>query len=233
MDMEARAAANAPTDPMSQMAGGMLGQMFPPGGIDQIVIAGDKGVRSEQKADLGPIKAGMIMLMKPDGTQYVLDPVAKTYWKQPAMPPEVAGMLAQMNPKVTIGKRGIFETIDGMKCEHITMNMSMNIPGIDPSQMPPGMPSSLSLTYDVWLPETLKTPPAAASISMGMLKQFGFDQMEDLKKLSSDGRLMVKGVMSMFGIEMVMQTKDVKTEAVSADLFEIPKDYKEVPPPGL
>jgi len=233
MHLEAKPAANASNDPMSAMAGGMISQMFPPGGIDQVVVAGDKGMRSEQKQDFGGMKAGFVMLVKPDGTQYVLDPVAKTYYKMPAMPPEAAAMMAQMNPKVTLGKTGVFETIDGMKCERITMNMTMGIPGMDPSQLPPGVPSELKMTLDMWLSDAVKLPASAAAASMSALKQFGFDQLPELKKLSSDGRLPVKTVMSMFGVEMIMTVKDVKTEAVAPTLFEIPKDYKEIPPPGL
>jgi hypothetical protein len=232
MHMEAKPAANASNDPMSAMAGGMIGQMFPAGGIDQVIVAGEKGVRSEQKQEFAGMKAGTVTLIKPDGSQYVIDTASKTYWKVPAITAEMGQMLAQMNPKVSIGKQGVFETVDGMKCEHITMNMAMAIPGIDPSQMPPGMPTELSMVYDVWLTDSVKMPASAAAMSMGMLKQFGFDQMPELKKLSGDGRMMVKGVMTMFGIEMTMQSKDIKNEAAAADLFEIPKDYKEVPPPG-
>lgn len=232
MHMEAKAAANAANDPMSAMVGGMLSQMFPPGGVDQIVIAGEKGMRSEQKQEFGGMKAGTVMLIKNDGAQFVLDPVAKTYYKMPAMPAEMAGMMAQMNPKVTLGKAGVFETIDGMKCEKVTMNMAMAIPGVDPSQLPPGMPTELSMSIDMWLSETVKTPSSAGAASTSLMKQFGFDQMPELKKLAGDGRLPVKTVLTMFGIEMIMQIKDIKNEAASADLFEIPKDYKEIPAPG-
>ena len=231
MHIEAKAAANASNDPMSAMAGGMISGMFPPGGIDQMITVGEKGIRSEQKQDFATMKAGTISLLRPDGTQYMLDPSTKTYWKQPALPAEAAAMMAQMSPKVTVGQRGIFETVSGMKCEHLKINMSMGIPGMDPSQLPPGMPTEITMTYDVWLTDAFKLPPAAATMSMGMLKQFGFDQMSDLKALTSDGRMLVKGVMSMFGVEMVMESRDMKTEAVAPDLFEIPKDYKEVPPP--
>lgn len=232
MHMEAKAAANAASDPMSGMVGGMLTQMFPPGGLDQMVIAGDKGMRSEQKQEMGPMKAGSIMLVKPNGTQYVLDPAAKTYYKMPELPAEMAGMLASMNPKVTMGKSGVFETIDGMKCEHITLNMTMAIPGVDPSQLPPGMPKELTMAMDMWLSDSVKAPASAGAASMAMVKQFGFDQLPELKKLSADGRLPVKTVLSMFGVEIIMNVKDIKNEAVDAALFEIPKDYKEIPPPG-
>lgn len=201
MHMEAKPAANAANDPMSAMAGGMISQMFPAGGLDQMVIAGDKGVRSEQKQEFGGMKAGTVTLIKPDGTQYVLDASTKTYWKQATVPAEVTAMMAQMNPKVTIGKTGVFETINGMKCERITMNMAMAIPGVDPSQLPPGMPTELTMVYEVWLTDAVKMPPAA-------------------------------GAMSMFGVEMIMESRDIMTEAAAPELFEIPKDYKEVPAPG-
>lgn len=232
MHMEAKPAANAANDPMSAMAGGMIGQMFPAGGIDQMVIAGEKGVRSEQKQAFAGMKAGTIVLIKPDGAQYILDPAAKTYWKQPAMPAEATQMMAQMNPKVTVGKRGEFETIDGMKCEHLVMNMSMALPGVDPAQLPPGMPTELTMKYDVWLTDAVKMPAAASAMSMGMLKQFGFDQMPELKSLSSDGRMMIKGVMSMFGMELTMVSAGITTAPAAPELFEIPKDFKEVPAPG-
>lgn len=53
MHMEAKPAANAASDPMSAMLGGLVTQMFPPGGLDQVVIAGDQGLRSEQRQDMG------------------------------------------------------------------------------------------------------------------------------------------------------------------------------------
>jgi hypothetical protein len=141
-------------------------------------------------------------------------------------------MLAQMNPKVTVGKGGVFETIDGMKCEKVSLTMTMGIPGVDPSQLPPGMPTEITMAADFWLTDAVKVPTTAAAASLGALKQFGFDQMPELKKLAGDGRMMVKSVMTMFGVEMIMTSKDIKTEAAAADLFEIPKDYKEVPAPG-
>jgi hypothetical protein len=230
--MDAKAAPNAANDPMSAMAGGMISQMFPAGGIDYTVVAGEKGVRSELKQDFAGMKAGVITMIRPDGTQFMLDPETKTYWKNPGVPADAAAMMAKMNPKVSLGPRGNFETVDGMKCEHVVFNMSMGIPGVDPSQLPPGMPTEITMKYDVWLTDAVKVPPGGAAMAMGMLKQFGFDQMPELKKLTTDGRLMVKGLMSMFGVEMTMQTKNLKSEAVAADMFDIPKDYKEVPPPG-
>lgn len=229
MHVEAKAAAVVPTDPMSAMAGGMISEMFPPGGIDQLVIAGERGVRSVQQQEFGGIKAGTIALIKPDGTQYIIDPSTRTYSKQSPVPEDVTAMMAQMKPRVTMGERGTFETLDGKKCERIVMNMSMALPGVDPAQLPPGMPGEITMTYTMWLTDEVKMPTTGASLSTSVLKQFGFDQMPELKKLTGDGRMMMKGVMSMFGVEMIMTSTGVTTESVAADLFEIPAGYKEVP----
>lgn len=222
MHMEAKTSANGSSDPMSQMAGGMLTQMFPPDGLDQLVIVGEKGMRSEQKQDMGPMKAGSVMLTKPDGTNYVLDPVAKTYYKVPGTATEMAAMMG--TPKVTLGKSGVFETIDGMKCERVTMNIAMT---------PPGIPMELAMTMDLWLSDSVKMPTSGGTAPMAMLRQFGIDQMPELKKLTADGRFPVKTVLSMFGVDMIMTVKDIKSESADAALFDIPKDYKEVPPPGI
>ena len=226
MHMEARMSANAANDMMAQMAGPMMMQMFPAGGIDQLVIAGERGMRSEQKQAFANMKAGTVTLVKPDGSIVMLDPSSKTYWKQPT-PAEAAAMLGGMKPDVKITKRGEFETINGMKAEHMLLTITMAIPGVDPSQLPPGMSPELSMTYDVWMTDAVKMPPGAAALASSAMKQFGMGDMKEL----NDGRMMLKGVMTMFGVEIVMTSTGFSTEPAAADLFEIPKDYKEVPAP--
>lgn len=232
MHMEAKQAANAANDPMSMMAGGMIAQMFPPGGIDQEVTIGDAGMRSEQKHEFAGMKAGTVTLMKPDGAIFVLDPSTKTYWKQADMPAEAAEMFAQMNPKIKVGPRGVFETIDGKRCEKISVTMTMAIPGVDPSQLPPGMPSEMTMAYDMWMTDAVAMPKVAGGAANMLVKQFGLDQIAELKQFANDGRLNMKTVMTMFGVEMTMTTKNVTNGPVPADTFAVPKDYKEVPPPG-
>lgn len=229
MHMEARMAANAGSDPMSQMAGGMLSQMFPPGGIDQVIVSSDKGTRTEMKQAFANMKAGTVTLMSADGSMAVLDPATKTYWKQSsAVTAEAATAMAGMAmPTIKVTKRGEFETINGMKAERLMLTMTMGIPGMDPSQAPPGMPSDITMTYEVWLTDAIKGSSGASALSASLLKQFG---MSDIKELS-DGRVMLKGVISLFGVEMVMTTSGFSNAPVPADLFEIPKDYKEVPAP--
>jgi len=85
------------------------------------------------------------------------------------------------------------------------------------------------MTYDMWLTSDVKMPMSGASTSTMILKQFGFDQLPELKKLTGDGRMMIKGVISLFGVEMRMTTTAISTETAAASLFEIPADCKEVP----
>lgn len=227
LHMEVRAAKGGATDPLSQMAGGMLSQMFPAGGIDQVVMSSDRGSRSEQKQAFATVKAGAVTLIRPDGSMVMMDPSTKTYWKQPAMSAAVTEALAGAKPAVKVTKRGEFETINGMKAEHLTLVMTMSLPGLDPAQLPPGMSPDLSMTYDVWLTDAVKTSGGTASLSASMMKQFG---MGDVRELN-DGRLMLKGVMSMFGIEIVMTASGLTSESVPAAMFDVPADYKEVPNP--
>jgi len=215
------------SDPISQMAGGMLTQMFPAGGIDQTIVAGEKGMRSEQKQAFANMKAGAVTLIRPDGSTIMLDPSTKTYWKQPAISADVAAMMGGAAPEIKVAKRGVFETINGMKCEHLTLSMTIALPGLDPSQLPPGMSPDLTMMYDVWLTDAIKVPAAASSLSATLVKQFGMSNVKEL----SDGRMMMKGVMTMFGVQIAMTSSAVTTEDVAADFFEIPKDYKEVPSP--
>lgn len=227
MHMEARMAAGAGNDPMSQMAGGMLTQMFPAGGIDQFIVSGAKGTRTEQKQAFANMKAGTVTLMSADGSMAILDPTTKTYWKQAAIGTEAAAALAGISPEVKVSKRGDFQTINGMKAEHLTLTMKMAIPGVDPSQLPPGMMPDITMTYDVWLTDAVKVSSSVSSLSASMLKQFGMSNVKEL----SDGRMMLKGVITMFGVEITMTTAGFSNETAAPELFEIPKDYKEVPSP--
>lgn len=227
LHMEARAAAGGATDPMSQMAGGMLSQIFPAGGIDTVVISGDKGMRSEQKQAFATIKAGTVTIVKPDGVMLMLDPSTKTYWKQPAVSEAAAAAMAGATPNIKVVKRGVFETINGMKAEHLTFQMTMAIPGVDASQLPPGMAPDLTMSYDVWLTDAVKASAGSGSLTTTVLKQFGMGNIKEL----NDGRMMLKGVMAMFGIEIVTTTSGFTNESAPASLFEPPADYKEVPSP--
>jgi len=226
MHMEARVTGNA-NDPISQMAGGMLTQMFPAGGLDQIVISGDRGTRSEQKQAFATVKAGTVTLVRPDGAIIVIEPETKTYWKQPVMSAELAAAMGGAKPEIKVTKRGEFETINGMKAEHLTLSMTIAIPGIDASQLPPGMAPDLTMTYNVWVTDAIKASAGSTSVAMTLMKQFGMDGVKEL----NDGRMMLKGVMSMFGVELVMTTSPMINETVPASMFEVPADYKEVPGP--
>ena len=230
--MEVRQAANAPQDPMSQMMANVMGNIFPPGGIDQAVSVSEKGVRTEQRQAFSGMPAGTVLVTKADGSGVGMDPAAKTFWKQPNATDAAANALAQMGgakPDVKVKKTGEFETIDGMKAERVNVSLGLPLP-IDPSQVPPGFPTQLSVTMDVWLTDAVKSPIAGSATTNEMLSKLLPDQSA-LKDLN-DGRFMLKQIMNMFGLELVTTVKDVVKADVADTLFDVPKDFKEVPPPG-
>jgi hypothetical protein len=234
LHMEAHQAANAAQDPLSSMMAGLMSGVFPEGGLDQAIAVSERGTRSEQKQAFSGLPAGTVTITRPDGTAVGMDPAAKTFWKQTSGIDVAAATMAQLpaKPDVKVKKTGEFETIEGMKAERVNVSLGLPLP-ISPdqlSQLPPGFPTSLTITMDVWVTDAIKVPSTNTALADSMLTKFLPDQ-SGLKELN-DGRFMLKTVMNMFGVEMVTTVKDIVKGDVADSLFEVPKDFKEVPPPG-
>ena len=224
--MEARPAANGGGDPIAQMMAGMLAQIFPPGGIDQVVIdGGEKGTRTEQKQAFATIKAGTVTLVRPDGSVVMFDPSTKTYWKQASMADAAAAALGGATPNIKLVKRGDFETINGMKAERLQYEIMLQIPGVDPAMA--AQLGDMTMRLSVWQTDAIKTSATSTSLMGTLLKQFGMAGVKEL----ADGRVMVKGIVTMFGTEIVTTTSGFTNEPAPAGSFDVPADYKEVPSP--
>jgi hypothetical protein len=230
--LEVRQAAGGSQDQLSMLMANVMSNLIPPGGVDQAVSVSDKGTRAEQKQAFSGLPAGAVLLTRPDGSGVGMDPAAKTFWKQPTGTDVAANALAQMGgakPDVKVKKTGEFETIDGMKAERVNVTLGLPLP-MDPAQLPPGFPTQLTITMDVWVTDAIKSPVTGSAASNELLAKFLPDPTA-LKDLN-DGRFMLRQVMSMFGLEIVTTVKDVVKGDVADTLFDVPKDYKEVPPPG-
>jgi hypothetical protein len=222
MHLEARVAPARADDPVSQMAGLMLAQMFPAGGLDQFIITGEKGTRAEQRQAFADVQAGTVTLVRPDGSMVMLDPATKTFWrvaKEPLQP-------AAGSARATVSKRGEFEMIDGLRAEHLTISMPMTIPGMATGARTAAAPGVV-VTLDAWMSDAVKGSSSGGSLLSSMLARFGMGGVREL----NDGRHMVKGVLTMFGVEIVMTAGHPATESVAADLFDVPKDFKEISSP--
>ncbi len=228
MQQDPSAAAN----PLAAMAAGQLGSMVPPGGADQIVTTSlTKGTRTEFAQGFMGVTAGTVTITKPDGSSIGMNPANKTYWKQPVgdAGPGPAAALAAMGitPTVKIDHPAGVQTIDGMKASHVVMTISMALPLPPGVQAPPGMPSDISTVFDAWMTDAVKLP-AASGPALDVLQKMGLSDMKGF----ADAGFMLKGTVSVLGIQLVMTTKDISHAPQPAAIFDVPADYKEVPAPG-
>jgi len=228
---EVRQGAAASQDPMASLVGPAIMQMYPPGGLDQSVSVADRGMRVEQKQVFGGAPAGAVTLTRPDGTAVVMDPAAKTFWKQPTAA-AAAEMMQQLGlkPEIKVTKTGQFETIEGMRAELVSVTVGMSMPGADPAQVSPGL-GQMSMGLDLWVTDAIKSPVGTAAMSDALLAKFAMADIKGLKDLN-DGRFMLKQVMKMFGLEIVTTVKNISKADVPDALLEVPKDFREITPPG-
>jgi TonB family protein len=208
--------------------------MLPEGPTDSIYWISDKGTRVELMKASAIMPAGSVLLNLVDGTTVVMNPKDKTYWKLsvPQTLPQMAGILSQMNPQRSDIRTGEFATIAGVRAEHLTSSTTMDLPAPPPGiPMPPGMPTSITISTDSWMAEQYSDYAAVARTAATMM---------GLDALIPQG-FMLKSVMrnSMTpGYEIESTVTEIREEPAPADAFEIPTDYNEVPPliparPGL
>jgi hypothetical protein len=231
MRMEMNKSESAPPAPnpmLGMMAEQMMKQMLPNGASEMTYIIGEKGARMEfTQAAMGQA-AGSVNIAKPDGTLYVLDPQAKTYWKGTIDAAAAQLKAAGISPEVTANKTGHSETIAGLKCDVIAFEWKMPLPIPEEARasLPPDFPSELKMSGDSCT--TSEYPKYAAMVrrgSGGMMSAMGLDKV-------AQGGIIIRQTMQMLGYEMKSIVTKISEESVDQSVFDVPADYKEVPPPA-
>ena len=229
MDMKKSDTAPAAPNPMmAMMAEQMMKQMLPNGSSEMTYIIGEKGARMEfTQAAMGQA-AGSVNIAKPDGTLYVLDPQNKTYWKGTIDAAAAQMKAAGIAPEVTANKTGHSDTIAGVKCDVITFEWKMPLPIPEQARasLPPDFPSELKMNGDSCT--TAEFGKYAAMVkrgSGGMMTAMGLDKV-------AQGGIIVRQTLQMLGYEMTSVVTKISEETVDQSLFDVPADYKEVPPPA-
>jgi len=231
MRMETSKSESAPPAPnpmMAMMAEQMMKQMLPNGASEMTYIIGDKGARMEfTQAAMGQA-AGSVNIAKPDGTVYVLDPQNKTYWKGTIDAAAAQMKAAGIAPQVTANKTGNSETIAGLKCDVVTFEWKMPLPIPEQARasLPPDFPSELKMNGDsCTTSEYAKYAAMVRRGSGGMMTAMGLDKV-------AQGGIIIRQTLQMLGYEMKSVETKIAEESVDASLFDVPADYKEVPPPA-
>jgi hypothetical protein len=229
--MELRAAAvpsTTPPDPLMAMLGSLITDMMvPAGGMEITGVVGEKGARIEFSKAYLTIPAGAVGLVRPDGSMVLLNPADKTYWKAAAsesvLPPG-------MTPTVTSRRTGEFAEIAGVRSERIAFSLRFAIPLPDGVQLPPGMPTELTMEGDMWTTDRFKASANATATAMTMtmgLKAVGLEKM-------LNGGMPMRTVLRsplFAGKEMETVVLKIAEEAVPDGFFDVPADFREVPAP--
>jgi hypothetical protein len=216
----------------SALIGQLAGNAVPPGGVDHVVLVGDKAMRMEQKQAFAGMRAGMITLYR-DGARFGIDPSARTFWKYPPqLGPEELKAMAGRKPDVTINKTGQVETIDGMRAERVTTTLAMPMPGEMGAAGASGLPAELMVTFDVWVTGSVKPPSGwVPLIDQEILSRLGLAYPQSF----TDNRFPLKATVRVNlvnALEILMTVKGIVNENVPDRVFDIPAGYEEVPPPS-
>jgi hypothetical protein len=204
-------------------------QVMPPGGVDHVVIVGDKAMMLEQKQPFGGMAAGVQTLFR-DNQQYGIDPVTRTFWKERQTSEAELREWGASQPEVKVDRTGESRTIDGMRAERVTTTVTLKSQVLERSF--PGLAEPPSITIDVWVTDAVKLPGGwMPLIDRKLLAELGLAQLRDF----TVGKFMLRGVIKsnvLSGLELAMMATNVTTEDVADSVFEIPAGYKEVPAPS-
>ncbi len=218
---------------MAQMGDLFAKMMAPEGRVDMLWMARPGAARSELRNQMLTIPGGSVMITK-GSTVAVLNPAEHTYYempiaaggRMPGVPPHVDAP----KPEVTVTPTGKTATMLGHPVERVDIAMRVPLPAPAGGQMPPGVPSEITMTMESW--ETTDfgntVDPALMISFQGLMATTGMD------KIVRPGRFPLKfvGRMSMMpGYEIRTTVLEVGQKPLAADLFEIPADFKKIDPP--
>ena len=220
-----------PVSPLLAMAGDMaIKALFPDGSSESTYWISDNGsTRVELTKANAMMPAGSVMLHLASGSTVIINPADKTYWtlSVPASPLQAMAFASQLKPEVSVVRTGQFDTIAGLRAEHLTSTITLNLPASAGPSM--GLPSSMTMDADVWVIDQYAAYKALAIASLPIASLFSLDALVNQGFVMKN---VVRGSM-LAGYELESVVTEIKEEPAAADAFQIPGDYKEVPSPSF
>ncbi len=225
----------AASNPMAAMAVGQIKQMmFPEGAAEMEFLTDGQSVRTEMHSQMATLPKGAIVLYPAGQTEgYVLNTAEKTYYVMKAPPAmTMPGGMTLPKPEIAIKPSGTFDTIVGHKAEKVNITWRMAIPVPEGAEMPPGMPTELTMDIENWCAADVKIPAGAMRLMSGMAQSMPGLGLEDITKacpfaLRSSMRM---SIIPGYAIVSNVTSADAATPA--AEMFKVPAGYKEVQAPS-
>ena len=188
-------------------------QMLMPAG-DTVTFVGTDAIRIEQSREGRTV----IILLRSDG-QMILDPDARTYTRVPELGSVLKEAAAQ--PPPTFRRTGVFALIHGIRAERVEVTMPVTLPVIPP----PGFPTVLTMTGEVWLSDAFKTYGPGLQKALGLTSRLptGLEGMVLRQILRS----------AEFGYEVESTVTELTDGPIVPAMFSIPEGYREISRTGL
>jgi len=221
--------ATEPANPFFAMMGGAMAQQVEQmNGTETTTTIGDGVIRTETNKSIGGLPAGIITIMRADGSLIGINPAEKTYFT--ASMPDLAALAPQLKPTVTVSRTGEFSSLLGQRVERVVVDLRMPLP-IPPeamSQLPPGFPTEVVMSMENWTAEAyraygtqmVKGNPAMAALGLAEIADIGFAMRQILRSPM------------LGGYEMETTVTSVSEVAPPPGFFDVPEGYKEVPAPA-
>jgi hypothetical protein len=221
-------------NPMTAMIADMFKKtVLPEGSVEMEFLTDGQSVRTEMHGSMATLAKGSVVLYPAGQTDgYVLNPAEKTYYvlKVPQAPTLPAGMTLP-KPEISVKPSGTFETIVGHRAERVNISFRMPIPVPEGVDLPPGIPTELTLDIENWCATDLKMPAAAMRLMGGAAQSmpgFGLDEMIKACPFALRSRMRMS---MMPGYEILSTVTSASDASPSPDLFKLPAGLKEVPAP--
>jgi hypothetical protein len=223
----------SPLNPLLAMIGGQLvQQMLPNGPADTMYIVSEKGVRTEYvKGGMNGQAEGTVTLLRDDGDFIVMTPKDKTYWKTSVEALASMMQTSGIQPQVTTKATDDVATIVGVRAKRTTFELRIDLPIPEQARalLPPGMPTSLGMSGEVWAAQSpfdkylamvaKNNQALAGALGIGKAMQGGIPMRTIVRSPLFNGQQLETAVTT------------IGEQSVPASLFEIPADYKEVASP--
>ena len=195
-----------------QDVGRLIQMLTPPG--DTVTFVGADAVRIEQWHEGKKI----VILLRPDD-QIILDPDARTYTRVPKLGDVLKEASAQPPPRFR--RTGDFTVIHGIRAERVEITMPVTLPVIPP----PGFPTVVTMTGEVWLSNAFKAPGAGVQKALGLTGGLptGLDGMILRQILRS----------AEFGYELESTVTELIEGPIAPETFSVPEGYREISPVGF
>ncbi len=213
---------DATNGPFTNVGEALVNAMVPGGSMDVTTVVGDGVRRIENSKAVPGLPLGSVIIQHADGTTFALNPRDQTYWKGPAVPAALAALASgALKANVSFTRSGESATIAGIRAERVAISITVTV------SAGAGVQVNVQMTGDVWLTDQFspyqttgsRDDQIAALLGAQNSRPAGFQMRQTLRG----------GIYGAYEIDSTVTS--ISEVAARVGIFDVPTDYKEIPPP--